>query len=117
MKKVLLSLAVVGFFAFTSCKNEGDKVAVETEVETVDGENVADAQEDLNEDLMSAQNELNEAKAELEEAQASGDATLVDEAQAKIDELQAKVDEIQQSAGDAIQAVDGAADTAEDVLD
>ena len=117
MKKVLLSLAVVGFFAFTSCKNETATVAVETDVENVEGENVADAQKELNEEVKEAQDALNEANLKLEEARTNGDATMIEAGEASVKDLQARLDEIQRKAGEAIQAVDGAMDGADKVLD
>lgn len=82
MKKVLLPLVAVVAFTFTSCeKKNNEATPVATDVENVQGENVADAQEDVNAEVADAQKALNDAQQALEEAKAKGD-----EAAAKVAE-------------------------------
>lgn len=116
MKKLFLTLGVVATFA-VSCDKNAEKKAVTTDVTTVEGENVADAQQDLNQEVIDAQNALNDAQKELDKAKQDGNQTLVDVAQKKVDELQSKLENIQSSAGEKIRGVNGAAENADKVLD
>ncbi|WP_018674455.1 hypothetical protein [Riemerella columbina] len=115
MKKLFLTLGVLGLLA-VSCDKKTEKEAVATDVITVEGENVADAQKDLNQEVIDAQNALNDAQKELDKAKQDGNTTLVDVAQKKVDELQARLESIQANAGEKIRDVNGAADNADKVL-
>ncbi|WKS94433.1 hypothetical protein [Riemerella columbina] len=116
MKKLFLTCGILGLLA-VSCDKNSEKHAVTSEVTTVKGENVADAQQDLNQEVIDAQNALNEAQNALDKAKKEGNPTLVDVAQKKVDELQWKLDEIQARAGKKIRGVNGAAENADKVLD
>lgn len=107
MKKILFSL--VSLVAITAC-NDKDKTAetvVPSEVTTVHGENVAEAQEDLNESVADAKMAIAEAREALTKAQATGDVATISAAQQRLDELQAKTRHIQSTAGQTIRATDG----------
>lgn len=118
MKKVILSVMVAGLF-FASCAQDKTTTTtpVATDVVNVEGSNVADAQEDLNASLISAQEEVNKAQEELNEAQAAGNTQLVGSIQARIDSLNQVIQDIQSRAGSAIRDVHGASHNAGDVLD
>ncbi|SFH82928.1 DUF1090 family protein [Halpernia frigidisoli] len=107
MKKVWLIAAAAGFTFLTSCNKDAKMETVPTDVATVTGENVADAQKDLNENVADAQDAVNQAQKELDEAKAKGDQVLLGAAQTKLDELQAKLDAVKKSAGETIRATNG----------
>lgn len=117
MKKSLLFAASLSLFLAFSCDKKVEQEAVATDVVNVEGENVADAQQDLNESVIDAQNAVNSAQRELDDAKMKGDQVLTGAAQKKLDELQANLEMIQKNAGQAIQTVDGRKDGAEKVLD
>ncbi|WP_226065698.1 hypothetical protein [Kaistella polysaccharea] len=100
-----------------SCSKEVKEEAVATDVVNVEGENVADAQMDLNDDVINAQEAVNAAQRELDDATAKGDQVLTDAAQTKLNELQAKLDMIKKNAGEAIRATDGRSDGSDTRLD
>lgn len=107
MKKVTFTLAIAALAFTASCNNNSKPEVVTTDVETVKGENVADAQDDLNENAEDAQEEINKAQKELDEAKAKGDQVLVDAAQKKLDDLKMQVKNIQANAGKEIRSTDG----------
>ncbi len=117
MKKFWLVAGLAGFTALTSCNNDAKKETVETDVTTVTGENVAEAQEDLNENVMDAQNAVNEAQKELDEAKAKGDQVLMVAAQKKLDDLQMQLDAVKKNAGEAIRQTNANMDGADKHLD
>lgn len=117
MKKTLLLTAALSLMFAVSCTKEVEQEAVATDVVNVQGENVADAQEGLNADVISAQEAVNEAQKELDEATAKGDQVLTTAAQNKLNELQATLDRIKKNAGEAIRDVDGRMEGSDKVLD
>ena len=117
MKKLLLLATVTSLTLVLSCDKKMETEAVATDVVNVEGENVADAQTDLNQDVIDAQESVNAAQRELDEATAKGDQVLTDAAQKKLNDLQAKLDMIKQNAGEAIRATDGRVDGAGKRLD
>ena len=117
MKKVLLFGTALAFAFVVSCTKEVEQEAVATDVVNVEGENVADAQQDLNQDVIDAQEAVNAAQIELDEATAKGDQVLTTAAQTKLDELQASLEMIQKNAGEAIRATDGRMEGADKQLE
>ncbi len=117
MKKLFVSALGAALLFAVSCSKEVKEEAVATDVVNVEGENVADAQMDLNDDVINAQEAVNAAQRELDDATAKGDQVLTDAAQTKLNELQAKLDMIKKNAGEAIRATDGRSDGSDTRLD